>query len=216
MAYRARAASLRPLLTSTRTLCYSHAVASAPHEAHRHLPPPTAPLLSLQWQEVSLTRNELTVRAEKAKDGETRTLPISARLKAVLEMVKVAPDGKEHSPAGYVFGDAVGGRVLGPKKTWATTCRNAGVRELQFHDLRHEAGSRLLEAGWPLHHVQEMLGHADLKQTSTYLNVTRVGLQDSMKRFGTAPLHSVAPEADQEHPAACNTPAASETQVTMK
>jgi len=86
MAYRARAASLRPLLTSTRTLCYSHAVASAPHEAHRHLPPPTAPLLSLQWQEVSLTRNELTVRAEKAKDGETRTLPISASLKAVLEM----------------------------------------------------------------------------------------------------------------------------------
>jgi len=215
MAYRARAASLRPLLTSTRTLCYSHAVASAPHEAHRHLPPPTAPLLSLQWQEVSLTRNELTVRAEKAKDGETRTLPISARLKAVLEMVKVAPDGKEHSPAGYVFGDAVGGGVLDPKKTWATTCRNAGVRELHFHDLRHEAGSRLLEAGWPLHHVQEMLGHADLKQTSTYLNVTRVGLQDSMKRFGTAPLHSVAPEADQEHPAACNETTPTNDQVTV-
>ena len=26
----------------------------------------------------------------------------------------------------------------------------------------------MVEAGWPLHHVQEMLGHADLKQTSTY------------------------------------------------
>ena len=59
------------------------------------------------------------------------------------------------------------------------------VPDLHFHDLRHEAGSRLLEAGWPLHHVQEMLGHADLKQTSTYLNVTQVGLQDFMRRFGT-------------------------------
>lgn len=157
----------------------------------------------------------MTIRAEKAKDGDTRTLPISARLKAVLEMIKVAPDGKAHSPAGYVFGDAVGGHVADPKKTWATTCRNAGITELHFHDLRHEAGSRLLEAGWPLHHVQEMLGHADLKQTSTYLNVTRVGLQDSMKRFGTAPLHSVAPEADPEHPAACNDTPASTNQVTV-
>jgi integrase len=130
-------------------------------------------------------------------------------------MIKVAPDGKEHSPAGYVFGDAVGGHVADPKKAWATTNRNAGITDLHFHDLRHEAGSRLLEAGWPLHHVQEMLGHADLKQTSTYLNVTRVGLQDSMKRFGTAPLHSVAPGAEQEHPAACNEPAANETQMTV-
>ena len=61
-------------------------------------------------------------------------------------MIKVAPDGKEHSPAGYVFGDAVGGHVADPKKTWATTCRNAGITDLHFDDLWHEAGSRLLEA----------------------------------------------------------------------
>jgi integrase len=46
--------------------------------------------------------------------------------------------------------------------------------DLYFHDLRHEAGSRMLEAGWPLHHVQRMLGHADVKQTATYLNAERV------------------------------------------
>ena len=27
------------------------------------------------------------------------------------------------------------------------------VIDLHFHDLRHEGGSRLLEAGWPLHHA---------------------------------------------------------------
>ena len=78
--------------------------------------------------------------------------------------------------------------------------QRAGITDLHFHDLRHEAGSRLLEAGWPLHHVQEMLGHADLKQTSTYLNVTQVGLQDSMRRFGTQPLQAVASEPESEHP----------------
>ena len=42
----------------------------------------------------------------------------------------------------------------------------------------------MLEAGWPLHHVQYMLGHANLSQTSTYLNVEKTGLADSMRRFG--------------------------------
>jgi hypothetical protein len=55
-----------------------------------------------------------------------------------------------------------------------------------------------------LKHHQQMLGHADLKRTSTYLNVTRVGLQDSMRRFGTEPLHAVAPDASEEHPPAGN------------
>ena len=42
--------------------------------------------------------------------------------------------------------------------------------------------SRLLEAGWPLHHVQEMLGHSSLEHTSTYLNIQRGGLRESMRR----------------------------------
>jgi NAD(P)-dependent dehydrogenase (short-subunit alcohol dehydrogenase family) len=37
---------------------------------------------------------------------------------------------------------------------------------LHFHDLRHKGGSRLLEAGWPVHYVQHMVGHASLQQTS--------------------------------------------------
>lgn len=53
--------------------------------------------------------------------------------------------------------------------------------DLHFHDLRHEAGSRLLEAGWPLHEVQQMLGHASIQQTSTYLNATLRGLHRSMR-----------------------------------
>jgi integrase len=58
--------------------------------------------------------------------------------------------------------------------------------DLHFHDLRHEAGSRLLEAGWPVHHVQHMLGHASLQQTSTYLNATLRGLHESMRSLEEA------------------------------
>jgi len=43
--------------------------------------------------------------------------------------------------------------------------------DLHFHDLRHEAGSRKLEAGWPLHAVSAFLGHASIATTARYLNV---------------------------------------------
>jgi integrase len=59
--------------------------------------------------------------------------------------------------------------------------------DLHFHDLRHEAGCRWLEQGWPIHHVQEMLGHTNLLQTSTYLHVSEMGLRESMRRFDAAP-----------------------------
>ena len=78
---------------------------------------------------------------------------------------------------------------------------------LRFHDLRHEAGSRLIEAGWPAHHVQEMLGHANLSQTSTYLNIGRLGLQESMRKYTDEPsarCNPVANETPTEHPPGSN------------
>jgi integrase len=161
-------------------------------------------LLKLQWKDVNLDRREIVIRAENAKDNETRHLPISSRLHAVLEMGKTDPMGKDFEPDAYVFGEATGGRLKTVKRAWATAllkanghkptweqggrlsadCR-AQLRaiDLHFHDLRHEAASRLLEGRWPLHHVQQMLGHASIDTTNTYLNVTRLGLQESMRKL---------------------------------
>ena len=150
-------------------------------------------------------RGELTIRAEKAKDGDTRVLPISARLSAVLTMAKTDPAGHDFKAEAYVFGE-LGQQVANVKRAWETCVLRAHGHEpvwhktglapasraalkainLRFHDLRHEGASRLLEAGWPLHHVQEMLGHASLEQTSTYLNVQRGGLRESMRRTDEA------------------------------
>lgn len=184
-------------------------------------------LLNLAWRDVNLTRKELTVRAELAKSRKQRILPVSARLAAVLEMARTDPASQQFPPEANVFGDAVGRKVISIKRAWETavlkahgytpawTSSNklsatsrAALRaiNLHFHDLRHEAGSRLLEQGWPLHHVQEMLGHANVSQTSTYLNATRIGLQDSMRRFDEAGsrCNPVAIELATEHPPDCN------------
>ena len=81
-------------------------------------------------------------------------------------------------------GGAEGARPLPP--TWVRHGRSPDSPEtyrtidLHFHNLRHEAGSRWLEQGWPLHHVKELLGHASISTTDTYLNASRIHLRESM------------------------------------
>jgi integrase len=174
-------------------------------------------LLSLQWGDVSLSRGLVAVRAEKAKSGNSRQVPISPRLRAVLAMITNDPADNPHPPTAYVFGNSIGGKIADPKKSWQKACADAGITDLHFHDLRHEAGSRMLEAGWPLHHVQAVLGHADAKTTSTYLNATVQHLLDSMRRFGSGghALHDVAHAPNQEPPPSCNDSAADATKVVV-
>jgi integrase len=161
-------------------------------------------LLKLQWKHVDLTRGRFNLPAEITKTAEGRVVVMSARLRAVLEMIRTSPlTGEPHAPTAYVFGNAAGQAVGSPKKAWEVCVLKAhGIKpewekkrlttasrqhlaaiDLNWHDLRHEAGSRWIEAGWPLHHVQQMLGHADLKQTSTYLNATVQGIEESMRRL---------------------------------
>jgi integrase len=170
-------------------------------------------LLGLRWGDVSLSRGEIVLSAERTKDRETRIIPVSNRLRAILEMRATDPDGRPLAPSAHVFGDEIGRRVGSIKRAWQTAVLKAhghkptwiwrkktevnkgGAKltsesqaayraiDLHFHDLRHEGGSRLLEAGWPVHHVQHMLGHASLDQTSTYLNATLRGLHESMRNM---------------------------------
>ncbi len=173
-----------------------------------------AELLTLRWGDVSLERGEIVIRAEHAKDRENRIIPISIRLRRVLEARRDSPAGVPFPPSAHVFGNDVGEPVGSVRRAWQTTVLRAHGHKpawiwkkkaapndkgttrlspeseaayrainLHFHDLRHEGGSRLVESGWPVHHVQHMLGHASLQQTSTYLNATLRGLHASMQQF---------------------------------
>ena len=99
-----------------------------------------------------------------------------------------------------MFGDEVGRRLSNQQKAWESAVLKAHghtptwvhgglspasrdayrTLDLHFHDLRHEAGSRWLEQGLPLHHMKELLGHASISTTDTYLNASRIHLHKSM------------------------------------
>jgi integrase len=179
-------------------------------------------LLALQWGDINLTKRTFLVRAVDVgarKTGRSRLLPISARLAATFEMAKLDPARRKYPASAYVFG-AMGTQLKTIKKAWERVVLTAHGHHpeivegklspasrqhlrainLHFHDLRHEAGCRWLEAGWPIHHVQEMLGHTNLSQTSTYLHAAEMGLQESMKRFDVARGKTVAKSEEKEHP----------------
>ncbi len=58
-----------------------------------------------------------------------------------------------------------------------------GWLRLNFHDLRREGGSRLLEGGMPEHYVQRFLDHANLSTTSRYLATTRRGMHQVFRQY---------------------------------
>jgi integrase len=145
-------------------------------------------LLTMQWSQACETpKPAIRLSAAHTKTAKPRTVPLTPRLKAVLTMRKTAPDGKEHAPDAYVFGNEVGEPVKCIKTAWSLACQRAKITDLHFHDLRRECGSRWHEAGVPLAQIQAWLGHTTLTQTSTYLNITDAGADEWMRRLESAP-----------------------------
>ena len=50
-------------------------------------------------------------------------------------------------------------------------CQELCIEDLHFHDLRHEATSRLFEAGFDIPEVSLVTGHKDWKMLRRYLNL---------------------------------------------
>jgi site-specific recombinase XerD len=103
---------------------------------------------------------------DKTKNGDRREIPINATLKAVLQGLTRRLD------IPFVFyNKATGKPYKDVKKSFATACRKAGIKDFHFHDLRHSFASHLVMAGVDLTTVKELLGHKDIKMTLRYAHL---------------------------------------------
>ncbi|MGF6983428.1 integrase [Paraburkholderia atlantica] len=144
-------------------------------------------IVSLQWVHVDLSR--CVVHLPSTKNGDARDVPLSSRAVAVLQALKDARDGSkvntaegdEDEDSGRVFeirSDAVTRAferaVARARKTYVDDCRAAKLRpggkfltDLRFHDLRHEATSRLASI-FPMHELTKITGHKDPRMLMRY------------------------------------------------
>jgi integrase len=54
------------------------------------------------------------------------------------------------------------------KRAYIRAVRRAGIEDLRFHDLRHEATTRLFEKGLNIMEVATITGHKDLRMLRRY------------------------------------------------
>ena len=118
-------------------------------------------LLSMRWSDVDL--GVPCVHLEP-RDGETtfpaRTVPLSVRAVEILASVRNIPDRVDAERVFDTTSEAV-------KLAWKRACKRAGIGNLHFHDLRHEAISRLA-AKLNVMELMAMTGHKDFVMLARY------------------------------------------------
>lgn len=117
-------------------------------------------LLKLQWMDVNLGKQ--TARLLETKNGEDRVIPLSSKAREVLKSLPRHIHGRVFWR--WAESDSF-------NKTWRRTCRRAGITDLRFHDLRHEAVSRLFEKGLDSMEAAAVSGHKTLQTLKRYTHL---------------------------------------------
>jgi integrase len=117
-------------------------------------------LLALRWEDIDLER--ATARLHDSKNGEARTVPLSQRARGLLRAMRPA------AGTGRVWPEATGTGIL---QAFRRVTRRAGLPDLRFHDLRHEAASRFFEKGLNVMEAASVTGHKDLRMLKRYTHL---------------------------------------------
>jgi len=128
-------------------------------------------LLSLQWEDIDLkNRFALLQDPDKIKNEEPRAVPLSTRAVAVLANLPRSIDGLvfpvERMTLYHVF---------------MAACTRAGVTDYTWHDLRHEALSRLAERGdFTVLELAAVSGHKTLQMLKKYTHMQASKLAEKL------------------------------------
>jgi integrase len=115
-------------------------------------------IASLKWEDCD--GDCIRLRAEDAKNGTARLIPLEGELVELIERRRSARKfkaGDVVTLSSLIFHRA-GGPIREFRKSWATACRLAGVRRL-FHDLRRSACRNMVAAGVAQVTAMQLSGH---------------------------------------------------------
>ena len=125
-------------------------------------------LLSLHWSDIDM-QNGIAFLAH-TKNGSPRRVPLSPE---ALRILGALPRNEARLFA--VSADAV-------RQAWERVCQRAEIKNLHFHDLRHEAISRLFEMGLSVPEVPLVSGHKTPAQLFRYTEMRSRDVQRKLCR----------------------------------
>ena len=127
-------------------------------------------LAAMLWKNVDIQTRVLFVPVPNSKNGESYRVPLSSQAIGVLNAQPRRMDGKVWG----IQADSI-------TQAFDRVCKRAGIEDLRFHDLRHEATSRLFEKGFNPMEVSAITGHKTLQMLKRY---THLRAEDLAKRMG--------------------------------
>lgn len=144
-------------------------------------------MLKLEWSMVDFERSWINLSADITKTGKPRRIPITEGCKAALiEIKELREAGNAVFRMNPFFKQGEGLRRVWPvtadslRKTFETARSNAGLNDLHWHDLRHEALSRFFDLGLTVPEVQSISGHTTPDELSRYSHESGVNIHQKL------------------------------------
>ena len=120
-------------------------------------------ITSQRWEDIDFSRKLLFVTRSKTPEGESREIPLTDRLLNYL---------LQHRQLEGLIVSYKDEPVRIVKRSWKTALKNAQLRHVRFHDLRHTFNTRLMEAGVMQEIRMALMGHsAGSKVHATYTHI---------------------------------------------
>jgi integrase len=139
---------------------------------------------SLLRRQVNLEKR--TAHLTETKNGSARTVPLTREAVAVFRLALANPVRPIDTDLIF-FGEPGRDRVRRPyefRPAWHRTLKEAGIKGLRFHDLRHEAVSRLVEAGLGDQEVAAISGHKSMQMLRRYTHLRAEDLVSRLDQLG--------------------------------
>lgn len=137
-------------------------------------------IASLRWEDVD--GDCIRLRAENAKNGKSRALPLEGELAELIARRRVARQFKMNGTvtlSALIF-HRKGEPIREFRKAWATACKKAGVCRL-FHDLRRSAVRNMISAGVPQTIAMKISGHETPSMFQRYAIASETDLRTALR-----------------------------------
>lgn len=135
-------------------------------------------IMDMTWEHVYLDRHIVFLpRTKDPKIIESRTVPLSEAAEECLVRQRERLHNSDRNISQRVWRI----QVEQLKYAYATAKRRAGITGLTFHDLRHEATSRLAEKGLPIMTLQAITGHKSMQMLKRYTHISPSALVSALR-----------------------------------